>query len=142
MLPQVVAAHAVLVKIFLFFLLTGFGVAFVASKEALRFKKAAFVYTMTFQALATMIAFSGIVAWVMSDMPTTLSVIVMVVAWAALMFIEIKKYKLIKVADLRQEQARRLLKGVFVKITAVQVLLVAAIVVLKVLEAKGAISLS
>jgi hypothetical protein len=78
----------------------------------------------------------------MGDFGMTFSVIIMTIIWALLMFIEIKKYKLIKTANIENTEAHRLLKGAFVKITAVQVMLVAMMVILKIMEVKGVISLS
>lgn len=142
MVEQVIAAHSILIKVFLAFLVAGFFIPLMTKKNPLGFKKASFIYTMIFQALATMIAFTGAVALVMGDFGMTLSIIIMVLIWALLMFIEIKKYKLIKVANINSEEVHKLLRGAFVKITAVQVMLVAMMVVLKVMEVKGVISLS
>ena len=65
----------------------------------------------------------------------------MVVVWAVLMYIEIKKYKLIKIANLENPDTHKLLKGAFLKISSVQILLVAVMVVLMVLKVKGVIAL-
>jgi len=142
MIEQIVASHSILVKVFLGFLVAGFFIPFMTRKNPLGFKKASFVYTMIFQALATMIAFTGVLALVMGDFGMTLSVIIMIIIWALLMFIEIKKYKLIKVANISNEEVHALLRGAFLKISSVQVMLVIMMVVLKVMEVKGVISLS
>jgi hypothetical protein len=131
-----------LVKAFLGFLVAGFFIPFMTRKNPLGFKRASFVYTMIFQAIATMIAFTGAVALAMGSFGMTLSVIIMVIIWALLMYIEIKKYKLIKVANINNEEVHTLLKGAFLKISSVQVMLVVMMVVLKVMEVKGVISLS
>jgi hypothetical protein len=142
MVEQIIMAHSILVKVFLGFLVVGFAIPFLTAKNPESFKKASFIYTMTFQALATMIAFTGVVALVMGEFGMTLSIVLMLIIWALLMFIEIKKYKLIKVANLKNTETYRLLKSAFMKITAVQVMLVIMMVVLKIMEVKGAISLS
>jgi len=142
MTAQVIASHSILVKIFLAFLIVGFFIPFMTRKNSAGFKKASFIYTMIFQAIATMIAFTGLVALVMGDFGMSLSVIIMIIIWALLMFIEIKKYKLIKVANIDNDEVHKLLRGAFLKISAVQVMLVVMMVVLKVMEVKGVISLS
>jgi hypothetical protein len=142
MIAQVVASHSILVKIFLGFLLAGMFIPLMTKKNPLGFKKASFIYTMIFQAIASMVAFTGLVALAMGDFGMTLSIIIMTIIWALLMFIEIKKYKLIKVANIKNEEVHTLLRGVFLKISLVQVMLVIMMVVLKVMEVKGAISLS
>lgn len=135
------AVHSVLVKVFLGFLVGGIAIPFMTSKNPLGFRKASFVYTMIFQALATMIAFAGVVAVFTGDLGWELSTVLMVVLWAVMMYIEIKKYKLIKVADLQNSNTHQMLKSAFIKISIVQVLLVAIMVVLMILKAKGVISL-
>ncbi len=142
MLEQMIASHNILVQIFLAFLVGGLLIPMMTAKKPLGFRKASFIYTMIFQAIATMIAFSGLVAMMTGELGLTLSTIIMIVIWAALMYIEIKKYKLIKVAKIENPDTHNLLKGAFMKISAVQIFLVVVMVVLKVMEVKGAISLS
>ena len=137
---QMLAMHSILVKIFLGFLVVGLFTPLLI-KSPTGFKKASLVYTMVFQALATMIAFAGIVAVFTGDLAWTMSTILMVVIWAAMMFIEIKKYKLVKTANLQNENTFKVLKSAFIKISVVQILLVAIMVVLMVLKAKGVISI-
>ncbi|AKF25669.1 hypothetical protein YH65_09955 [Sulfurovum lithotrophicum] len=141
MVEQVIISHSILVKIFLVFLLAGFFIPKMTAKDPLKFRKASFIYTMIFQALASMIAFTGLVAMVMGDYGFSLSIVLMILIWGAMMFIEIKKYKVIKVTDVQDPAKHALLKSLFIKISSVQVLLVVAMVVLKIMEAKGAVSL-
>ncbi len=143
MVGEILTAHSILVKAFLAFILTGLIVVpLMSRRNPLGFRKASFIYTMIFQALATMIAFSGIVAIFVGKLPWSVSTIVMIVAWAALMYIEIKKYKLIKHANVQKESTFALLRGAFVKIGLLELLLVAMVVVMKVLEFKGILKLS
>ena len=137
---EMLAMHSVLVKIFLGFLVLGLFVPMIV-KTHLGFKKASFVYTMVFQAIATMIAFAGLVAVFTGDLGWQITTIIMVAVWAVMMYIEIKKYKLIKVANLQNIDTFKVLKSAFIKISLVQILLVAVMVVLMILKAKGVISL-
>ncbi len=142
MIDQVILAHSILVKVFLAFMVAGIFIPFMTAKKPKGFKKASFIYTMIFQAIATMIAFTGLVALAMGKFGLSLSVIIMIVIWGLLMYIEIKKYKLIKVANLENSQTHKLLRSAFLKISAVQIMLVIMMVVLKIMEVKGVISLS
>ncbi len=141
MLEEMLAAHSILVKVFLGFLVGGLFIPMMTAKNPLGFRKASFIYTMIFQAIATMIAFAGIVAIFTGNLGWSMTTIIMVVVWAVLMYIEIKKYKLIKIANLQNAEAHKLLKGAFLKISSVQILLVAVMVVLMVLKAKGVVVL-
>lgn len=141
MLEETLAIHSVLVNIFLGFLVGGFVVPFMTSNNALGFKKSSLIYTFTFQAIATMIAFSGIIAMFLGELSMSPTIIVMFVVWAIMMYIEIKKYKVIKVANLDNSDTFKLLKSAFLKISLVQTLLVVVMIVLMLLKAQGAISL-
>jgi hypothetical protein len=141
MVEEMLVAHSILVKVFLGFLVGGLVIPMMTAKNPLGFKKASFIYTMIFQALATMIAFAGIVAIFTGDLGWSVTTIIMVVVWAALMAIEIKKHKAIKLANLENAQTHQMLKGAFLKISLVQIALVAGMVVLMVFKAKGMIAL-
>ena len=137
---QMLAVHSILVKVFLGFLVAGIFIPLMIKKPA-GFKKASFIYTMIFQAIATMIAFVGLIAVFTGDLGWQVTTMIMVVVWAVMMYIEIKKHKLVKIANLENEQTFKVIKGAFLKISIVQILLVAVMVVLMVLKAKGVITL-
>ena len=137
---QMLAVHSILVKVFLGFLVAGLFIPLMIKKPA-GFKKASFIYTMIFQAIATMIAFVGLIAVFTGDLGWQVTTIIMVVVWAVMMYIEIKKHKLVKIANLENEQTFKVIKGAFLKISIVQILLVAVMVVLMILKAKGVITL-
>jgi hypothetical protein len=140
MLEEIIASHSILVKIFLAFLVGGLLIPVVTAKKPLSFRKASFIYTMIFQAIATMVAFTGLVAMVMGEYGFTLSIIMMIVIWGALMYIEIRKYKLVKIAKIENQETHDLLKGAFLQISGLQILLVSIMVLLMVLKAKGIIA--
>ena len=137
MVAEMLAGHSLLVKVLLGFLVGGLFIPMMTAKNPLGFKKASFIYTMMYQALLTMIAFAGIVAIFTGDLGWSATSIIMVAVWAVLMYIEIKKHKLIKLANLENPDTHKLLKGAFLKISSVQILLVVVMVVLIVFKAKG-----
>ncbi len=138
---QMLAGHSLLVKVFLGFLVLGLIIPFATAKNPLGFRKSSFIYTMIFQAIATMIAFAGIVAIFTGDLGWSTTSIIMVAVWAVMMYIEIKKYKVIKLANLDNPENHKLLKGAFIKISIVQILLVVIMVVLMIFKAKGMINI-
>jgi hypothetical protein len=141
MIEEMLAAHSILVKVFLGFLVGGLVIPMMTAKNPLGLKKASFIYTLVFQALATMIAFAGFVAIFTGDLGWSVSTIIMLVVWAALMVTEIKKHKAIKLANLEDAQTYQMLKGRFLKISLLQIVLVVGMVVLMVLKAKGIVTL-
>ena len=141
MIEQMLATHSILVKVFLAFLVAGLFIPKMTAKKPLGFRKASFIYTMVFQAIATMIAFTGLIAMVSGDLGLSIATILMIVIWALMMYIEIKKYKLIKIAKIENPETHKVLQGGFLKISVVQILLVAVMVVLMVLKAKGILAI-
>ena len=138
---QMLNAHSILVYVFLGFLVGGLFVPMLTAKNPAGFKKASFIYTMIFQAIATMIAFAGIVAIFTGDLGWSITSIMMMVVWALLMYSEIKKHKLIKLGNLNDETTHALLKSVFYKVSFVQIILVILMVVLMILKVEGVISI-
>ena len=141
MLEEIIASHSILVTVFLVFLVGGLFIPSMTAKDPLAFRKASFIYTMVFQAIASMIAFTGLVAMVMGEYTFTIGIILMILIWAAMMYIEIKKYKVIKTTNIEDPAKHALLKSLFYKISAVQVFLIAVMVVLMVFKAKGLIAI-
>jgi len=141
MQEEIIASHGILVTAFLTFLVAGLFIPSMTSKDPLAFRKASFIYTMIFQAIATMVVFTGMVAMVIGGYGFTLSIILMIVVWAVLMFIEIRKYKLIKYSNVQVPEIHSMLKKAFFQISAVQIMLVAVMVLFMVLKAKGAVAL-
>ena len=137
MVAEMLAGHSLLVKVLLGFLVGGLFIPMMTAKNPLGFKKASFIYTMMYQALLTMIAFAGIVAIFTGNLGWSATSIIMVAVWAVLMYIEIKKHKLIKIANLEYPETHKLLKGAFLKVSSVQIVLVVVMVVLMVFKAKG-----
>jgi small-conductance mechanosensitive channel len=137
MVAEMLAGHSLLIKVLLGFLVGGLFIPMMTAKNPLGFRKASFIYTLIYQALLTMIAFAGIVAIFTGDLGWSATSILMVVVWAVLMYIEIKKHKLIKIANLENPDTHKLLKGAFLKVSSVQLLLVIVMVVLMVFKAKG-----
>jgi len=74
-------------------------------------------------------------------MSLSIAIIIMIVLFAVMMYLEIKKYKLIKIAKIENPETHKLLKGGFLKISAVQILLVTVMVVLMVLKVKGIVAI-
>ena len=141
MVAEMLAGHSLLIKVLLGFLVGGMFIPMMTAKNPQGFKKASFIYTMMYQALLTMIAFAGIVAIFTGDLGWSATSIIMVVVWAVLMYIEIKKHKLIKIANLENPETHKLLKGAFLKVSSVQLVLVIVMVVLMVFKAKGMLPL-
>ncbi|PHS42351.1 MAG: hypothetical protein COB07_01015 [Sulfurovum sp.] len=132
---QMLAGHSILVYLFLAFLVGGMIIPFVTAKNPQGFRKGSFIYTMIFQAIATMVAFSGLVAVFTGDLGWATTTIIMVAVWAVMMYIEIKKYKAIKLANLKNENTHKVLKSAFIKISIIQVLLVSIMIVIMILKA-------
>jgi len=140
-IEEMLVTHSILVNAFLGFLVAGLLIPFLTAKNPLGFRKSAFIYTMIFQAIITMVAFAGIVAVFAGDLPWELTTIIMVAVWGLMMMIEIKKYKAIKLANLNNTETHKVLKSAFIKISIIQILLVVIMIGLMALTAKGTVTL-
>jgi hypothetical protein len=141
MYTEIVATHNLLVQVFLWFLIGGLLIPYITRHDGKGFRKASFIFTFVYQALATMIAFSGLILLVLSSMGLQSSIILMIIIWVLLMFVEIRKYKSMKVANLADTAVHTTFKKRFYKATAIQILLVVGMVVLTVLMKKGIVAL-
>jgi hypothetical protein len=131
---QMLATHSLLINTFLGFLIGGLIVPFITAKNPLGFKKASFIYTMTFQGIITMIAFAGIVAVFTGDLGWSLTTIMMMALWAIMMYIEIQKHKATKTANLENEETFKVLKSAFIRISLVQILFIAVMMAVMMLQ--------
>jgi hypothetical protein len=133
MLAEMLLTHSILIYTFIGFLVLGFLIP-VMKKEPLGFKKASFLYTMIFQALITMIVFSGIVALVVGDMDFSMTIIIMIAVFAVMMGIEISKYKRIKKADLEDEATFTMIRSAFTKASVLNLIVLVGITVFMIIK--------
>jgi len=123
-----------LIYTFIGFLVLGFLIP-VMKKEALAFKKASFLYTMIFQAIITMIVFSGIVVLVVGDFDFGMTIIIMIAVFAVMMGIEISKYKRIKKADLEDEATFTMIRSGFTKASILNLVVLVGITIFMIVKA-------
>jgi hypothetical protein len=133
MIETMLMTHSLLIKAFLAFLVLGLFIPKMTANDPLKFKKASFIYTMVFQALMTMIVLAGIVALVAGDLPFGVSTIIMVIVFAIMMALEIVKYKKIKKGAVEDSG--------FIKTSIINILILVAMVVLMILNAKGVVTI-
>ncbi len=134
MLAEMLWTHRILIYIFMGFIVLGFLIP-VLKKEPLVFKKASFLYTMIFQAIISMIVFSGIVVLVVGNFSFDISIIIMIAVFAVMMGIEISKYKRIKKADLEDEATFTMIRSGFTKASVLNLIVLVGITVFMLLKA-------
>jgi len=133
MLAEMLLTHSILIYTFIGFLVLGFLIP-VMKKEALAFKKASFLYTI-FQAIITMIVFSGIVVLVVGDFDFGMTIIIMIAVFAVMMGIEISKYKRIKKADLEDEATFTMIRSGFTKASILNLVVLVGITIFMIVKA-------
>jgi hypothetical protein len=139
-LTQIISSHSLLVKIFLGFVFAGIAIPILLKQKPEGFKKASFIYTMVFQAIITAILATGIYALIEGGLEFTISTIAMIVVWALMMFLEIKRHKAIKSLNANDLTRSNELKSSFIKTSVIQILLISLMVVLMILKAKGVVA--
>ncbi len=141
MIETILFTHSLLIKVFLAFLILGLFIPKVTSSSTLKFRKASLIYTMIFQAFMTMIAFSGIVALIVGDLPFGISTMIMIVVFTVMMTLEIVKFKKIKKANLEDESIFATMRSNFIKIGIINIIILVLIVLLMILKSKGVIAI-
>jgi hypothetical protein len=139
-LTQITSLHSLIVKIFLGFVFAGIAIPILLKQKPEGFKKASFIYTMVFQAIITAILATGIYALIEGGLEFTISTIAMIVVWALMMFLEIKRHKAIKSLNANDLTRSNELKSSFIKTSVIQILLIASMVVLMILKAKDVVA--
>jgi len=141
MIETILLTHSILVKVLLTFLVLGLFIPKATATNPLKFRKASLIYTMIFQALMTMIAFAGVVALIVGDLPFGISTIIMIVVFAIMMTLEIIKFKKIKKGDLEDESTFAMLRSSFLKTGIINIVILVIMVVLMILKAKGVVAI-
>jgi len=140
-LTEIIATHSVLVKAFLGFVFAGIAIPILLKKKPQAFKKASFIYTLLFQLIITAILATGVYMLVNSEAGMGISTIIMIVVWALMMFLEIKRHKAVKSLVGDDLEHTNTLKGSFIKTSLIQIVLIAGVVVLMILKAKGIVAI-
>ncbi len=141
MIETMLLTHSILIKALLAFLVLGLFIPKATASNPLKFRKASLIYTMIFQALMTMIAFAGVVALIVGDLPFGISTIIMIVVFALMMALEIVKFKKIKKANLKDESTFATMRSSFIKTGIINIIILVLIVVLMILKAKGIVAI-
>lgn len=137
---EMVLYHAVLIKLMLGVLLIGAIIPFL-SKDCYQTVKRMRIYMFVSHGTLSMIAFSGFIAFVFADMAMSLSTGVMIVAFFAMIMLEVVKYKKI-LKNRNQQNCDKQARVTAVIFTLLNVAIIAGLVVWKIMEAKSAIPLS
>lgn len=137
MIEMMLSTHSILNYIFIIFLIVGFVIP-TKAKEPLAFKKASFIYTMVFQAIITMILFSGIVALIVGNFAFDMPIIVMVGAFAVMMAIEISRHKRIKKMNLEEAENLEIAQSGFYKAAVLNLTVVVALTIFMFIRTQGA----
>jgi hypothetical protein len=135
---EMIVYHAVLLKAMLAILVVGMIIPFLTSECGKTIKRMR-IYMFVSHGMLTMIAFTGLIAFVFAKMDLNLEIIVMIVAFLVMIMVEVLKYKkILKVGN--AEGCVKKARVTAVLFTLVNIAIIAGLVVYKIMEAKSAIS--
>ncbi|MCH9740354.1 MAG: hypothetical protein K0U38_05890 [Epsilonproteobacteria bacterium] len=138
---EMVLYHAVLIKIMLGWFVIGLITPFVSADCATIIKRKR-IYMFVSHGLITTVAFGGLVAFVFVQMPFNMSMFLMIVAYIAISAIESIKYlKMLKTRS-KPESCVKNMRVIALKYTLVNIAIVTALVVWKIMEVKSAVPVS
>jgi len=135
---EMVVYHSVLIKAMLGVLIIGILIPFLSSECSKTIKRTR-IYMFVSHGLLTMIAFTGLIAFVFAKMDMSIEIIVMIAAFLVMIMVEVLKYKKILRAGNGEGCAKKARVTAFVY-TLLNIAIIAALVVYKIMEAKSAVS--
>jgi len=136
MFEEMILYHNILVKILLGILIVGIIIPFLSSDSSKTIKRLR-IYMFVFHGLATTVAFSGLIAFVFGKIDFNISILAMILLYIIVSVLESIKYlKILKYSDNSQIRATN------IKYTLINILLIVALVVWKIVEYKSAVSVS
>lgn len=135
---EMILYHAVLLKVMLGILVVGMIIPFLSSECSKTIKRMR-IYMFVSHGVLTMIAFTGLIAFVFAKMEMSFDIIVMIVAFLVMIMVEVLKYKKILRAG-NVEGCVKKARVTAVIYTLINIAIIAALVVYKIMEAKSAVS--
>ena len=137
---EMVLYHSILIKAMLAVFVVGLIIPFLSSDCSKTVKRMR-IYMFAAHGTLTMIAFSGVIAFVFADLAFTLSIVTMIVMFFAMIMIEVVKYKKI-LKNQKTDNCVKSARVTAVIFTLINISMLAAMVVWKIMEAKSAVSVS
>ena len=134
---EMVTYHSVLIKAMLGVLIIGMIIPFLTTECSKTIKRMR-IYMFVSHGLITMIAFTGLIAFVFAKMDLSLEIIIMIVAFLVMIMVEVLKYKKVLKAGKDEDCAKSSRKTVLL-FTLINIVIIAGLVVYKIMEAKSAI---
>jgi len=135
MFDEMVLYHYILVQILLGLLAVGMIIPFLSSDSSKVIKRIR-IYMFFFHGLVTTVAFSGLVAFIFGKIDFNMSILAMIVLYIIITVLESLKYlKILKYSENGKIRATN------IKYTLINILLIIALVVWKIVEHKSAVSI-
>jgi len=138
MIEETLLYHAVIIKIFLAMLCINLLIPFISQSDRAREVKWTRISFFFFFGLLTMVAFSGLILWMLLEIPWNISMSIMLIAFILLATLEILRNKSLHRVWMVSESGA----SISWKFVLVEIVIVALMVLLMIMEKKGAISLS
>ena len=135
---EMVLYHSILIKVMLGLVIVGMVIPFLEKLCATTIKRMR-IYMFVSHGLLTMIAFSGVIALVFAKMSLDLSMIMMIVAFFALIAIEVIKYRKMLNTRVKKESCVRDMRVLSIQYGAIEIAIIMSLVILKIMEYKSAV---
>ena len=135
---EMIFYHAILLKAMLGVLVVGMIIPFLSSECSKTIKRMR-IYMFVSHALITMIAFTGLIAFVFGKVDLKIDIIVMIISFLTMIMIEVVKYKKLLRTGTSEGCAKTGRASVIIY-TILNIAIIAGLVVYKIMEAKSAIS--
>ena len=135
---EMVLYHAVLIKMMLGLVLIGMVIPFmgkVCSKTIKRMR----IYMFVSHGLLSMIAFTGLIAFVFAQIPLNISMVLMIIAFFGLIALAIIKYRKMLNTRVKKESCVRDMKVLSIQYGVIEIAIIMSLVISKIMEYKSAV---
>ena len=138
---EMVLYHSVLIKIVLGLVVVGMLIPFLGKSCSKTIKRMR-IYMFASHGLLTMVAFTGVIALVFAKMSLNMSMILMIIAFFALIAIEVIKYRKMLNTRMKKESCVKDMRFMSLLFGVIEIVIIMSLVILKIMEYKSAVPVS
>ncbi|MCK5855594.1 MAG: hypothetical protein KAG56_10260 [Sulfurovaceae bacterium] len=135
---EMVLYHSLLIKMMLGLVLIGMIIPFLGKLCGTTIKRMR-IYMFVSHGLLSMIAFTGMIALVFAQIPLNLSMILMIVAFFALIAVAIIKYRKMLNTRIKKETCARDMRVLSIQYGVIEIAIIMSLVISKIMEYKSAV---
>ncbi len=138
---EMILYHSFLIKMILGLFLVGMIIPFIGKMCSITIKRMR-IYMFVSHGMLSMIAFTGLIAFVFAKLSLNISMIFMIIAFLALIGLEVISYRKMLRTRENKEECQKKMKRIAVVYGLIKIAVVMSLVISKIMEYKSAVPIS